>query len=184
MSVSSVQKLVESGVLPGWRTQGGHRRIPMEAIKRELAKSRDAHAPAPAQVLRVLVVEDNAVICAAYAKMILQWGGLVEVSYAADGAQAHEAAQRRYMRGITAQILERVLPAGERDSAAAASSEGRNTSFRHDGMALPPDRIHFYIQVSDGATWHASAGRGHFMRACPPPPSALPNLAAVAHLNR
>jgi len=88
MSVSSVQKLVESGVLPGWRTQGGHRRIPMEAIKRELAKSRDAHAPAPAQVLRVLVVEDNAVICAAYAKMILQWGGLVEVSYAADGAQA------------------------------------------------------------------------------------------------
>lgn len=88
MSVSSVQKLVESGVLPGWRTQGGHRRIPMEAIKRELAKSRDAHAPAPAQVLRLLVVEDNAVICAAYAKMILQWGGLVEVSYAADGAQA------------------------------------------------------------------------------------------------
>jgi excisionase family DNA binding protein len=88
MSVSSVQKLVESGVLPGWRTQGGHRRIPMEAIKRELAKSRDAHAPAPAQLLRVLVVEDNAVICAAYAKMILQWGGLVEVSYAADGAQA------------------------------------------------------------------------------------------------
>jgi len=88
MSVSSVQKLVESGVLPGWRTQGGHRRIAMEAIKRELAKSRDAHAPAPAQVLRVLVVEDNAVICAAYAKMILQWGGLVEVSYAADGAQA------------------------------------------------------------------------------------------------
>jgi excisionase family DNA binding protein len=88
MSVSSVQKLVESGVLPGWRTQGGHRRIPMEAIKRELAKSRDAHAPAPAQVLRVLLVEDNAVICAAYAKMILQWGGLVEVSYAADGAQA------------------------------------------------------------------------------------------------
>jgi len=88
MSVSSVQKLVESGVLPGWRTQGGHRRIPMEAIKRELAKSRDAHAPAPAQLLRVLVVEDNAVICAAYAKMILQWGGLVEVSNAADGAQA------------------------------------------------------------------------------------------------
>ena len=32
-------------------------------------------------------------------------------------------------------------------------------------MALPPDRIHFYIQVSDGATGHASAGRGHFMRA-------------------
>jgi len=88
MSVSTVQKLVESGVLQGWRTQGGHRRIPMAAIERELAKSREARAPVAPQVLRVLVVEDNAVICAAYAKMILQWGGRVEVSYAADGAQA------------------------------------------------------------------------------------------------
>ncbi len=32
ISVTSVQKLVESGTLAGWKTKGGHRRIPLGAI--------------------------------------------------------------------------------------------------------------------------------------------------------
>jgi excisionase family DNA binding protein len=88
MSVSTVQKLVETGVLEGWRTNGGHRRIPMSAIERELAKGRDVRPEVLAQVLRVLVVEDNAVMRAAYGQMIRQWGSQVQLSYAEDGAQA------------------------------------------------------------------------------------------------
>ncbi len=88
ISVSTVQKLVETGVLEGWRTNGGHRRIPMSAIERELAKGRDVRPEVLAQVLRVLVVEDNAVMRAAYGQMIRQWGSQVQLSYAEDGAQA------------------------------------------------------------------------------------------------
>lgn len=88
MSVSTVQKLVETGVLEGWRTQGGHRRIPMSAIERELAKGRDPRAAVGPKVLRLLVVEDNAVMRAAYGQMIRQWGSQVQLSYAKDGAQA------------------------------------------------------------------------------------------------
>ena len=88
MSVSTVQKLVETGALEAWRTQGGHRRIPMAAIERELAQGRDPRAAVDPQVLRVLVVEDNAVVRAAYGHMIRQWGRQVQLSYAADGAQA------------------------------------------------------------------------------------------------
>lgn len=88
VSVSTVQKLVESGVLQAWRTQGGHRRIPMAAIEKELAKGREPRSPVAPKVLRLLVVEDNAVVCAAYARMIQQWGSRVQVTYAADGAQA------------------------------------------------------------------------------------------------
>jgi len=88
VSVSTVQKLVESGVLQAWRTNGGHRRIPMAAIEKELVKSREPRKPVSPHVLRLLVVEDNPVVCAAYAQMIQQWGNQVQVSYAADGAQA------------------------------------------------------------------------------------------------
>lgn len=88
VSVSTVQKLVETGVLQAWRTQGGHRRIPMAAIERELAKSREPRSPVVPQVLRLLVVEDNAVVRAAYSRMFQQWGSRVQVTYAADGAQA------------------------------------------------------------------------------------------------
>ncbi len=88
VSVSTVQKLVETGVLQGWRTQGGHRRIPMAAIEGQLAKGRDPRAPVAPRALRLLVVEDNAVVRALYGRMIQQWGSLVHLSYAADGAQA------------------------------------------------------------------------------------------------
>jgi excisionase family DNA binding protein len=88
LSVSTVHKLVASGALEAWRTQGGHRRILLASIERELAKVRDG-APAPApRALRLLVVEDNRVATAAYAAMLATWGGRVDANYVHDGAQA------------------------------------------------------------------------------------------------
>jgi excisionase family DNA binding protein len=87
-SVSTVQKLVEAGVLEAWRTSGGHRRILLSSIERELGKAREVATRAAPRPLRLMIVEDNRVASAAYAAMIRQWGGRVEVTMAADGAQA------------------------------------------------------------------------------------------------
>lgn len=88
VSVSTVQKLVESGVLEAWRTQGGHRRIVLASLERVLARQVDGTPPAKAQSLKVLIVEDNAVVRAAYAQMFKHWGGRTEITYAGDGAEA------------------------------------------------------------------------------------------------
>jgi excisionase family DNA binding protein len=88
LSVSTVQKLVASGVLEAWRTGGGHRRILLSSIERELGKARDLAPRAAPRALRLMIVEDNRVASAAYAAMIRQWGGRVEVTTVTDGAQA------------------------------------------------------------------------------------------------
>lgn len=88
LSVSSIHKLVEGGRLEAWRTQGGHRRILMSSIERELAKARDVAPGAAPRSLRLMIVEDNRVATAAYAAMLRPWGDRVTVSYAHDGAQA------------------------------------------------------------------------------------------------
>ncbi len=61
VSVSLVQQLVETDVLDAWKTQGGHRRIPLKAVfdyKHKLAGTmgRDAGGRAT-----ILLIEDNAI---------------------------------------------------------------------------------------------------------------------------
>lgn len=87
VSVSTVQKLVESGTLEAWRTDGGHRRILLTSLEKLLATQMD-QPPVHARSLKVLVVEDNAVVRAAYAQMFQRHGGLIHVTYASDGAEA------------------------------------------------------------------------------------------------
>jgi excisionase family DNA binding protein len=88
LSVSTVHKLVAAGRLEAWRTQGGHRRIRMASIERELARVRDTGPGVAPRPLRLMVVEDNRVAQAAYAAMLAGWGERVQVSIAHDGAQA------------------------------------------------------------------------------------------------
>jgi excisionase family DNA binding protein len=62
LSVGTVQSMVEQGELEAWKTQGGHRRISMDAIQRHL-RQQATHTNTPQHadgVLRVLVVEDDA----------------------------------------------------------------------------------------------------------------------------
>jgi excisionase family DNA binding protein len=56
ISLGTVQKMVESGVLEAWKTEGGHRRIPSSAIRERLAQRQGSKSPST--TLDVLVAED------------------------------------------------------------------------------------------------------------------------------
>lgn len=74
LSVTTVQKLVESGELPAWKTQGGHRRIPRSALAefkgRTGGETRGGRAPVRS---RMLIVEDDEMLRAVYRSRIPQW---------------------------------------------------------------------------------------------------------------
>lgn len=62
VSVQTVQKWVDAGVLPAWKTAGGHRRVPVAAVERMLSERAGATSGqvASTQALSVLLVEDDA----------------------------------------------------------------------------------------------------------------------------
>ncbi len=86
ISVTSVQQLVEAGVIEAWKTPGGHRRIPLAAVQayKAMAAAPLAAAPLspPAAVaagvaregpLALLVVEDNPLQRALYERQFAAW---------------------------------------------------------------------------------------------------------------
>ena len=88
ISVSLVQQLVETGVLDAWKTQGGHRRIPIKAVldyKHKLAGSmgRDAGGRAT-----ILVIEDNAIQRALYQRQFAAWDLPADFIFCENGYQA------------------------------------------------------------------------------------------------
>ncbi len=94
VAVRTVQLWVESGVLPAWRTAGGHRRIARSAVERLARERADMLAPvvhgatAPTQrALRLLVVEDDADLRHLFSLMVEGWTFPVELSTAVDGFQ-------------------------------------------------------------------------------------------------
>ncbi len=101
VSVTSVQQLVETGVLEAWKTKGGHRRIPLASIQ--------AYMDAPARELRqfsrtegsahtnkILIVEDNPMQQEIHKKQILSWTLDAQLEFCTNGYQALiEIAQQR-----------------------------------------------------------------------------------------
>lgn len=64
VALRTVQLWVEGGVLPAWKTAGGHRRISRAAVEKLIAERSHAlagqgHAASDNRALRVLVVEDD-----------------------------------------------------------------------------------------------------------------------------
>jgi excisionase family DNA binding protein len=95
VAVRTVQLWVESGVLPAWRTAGGHRRIARSAVERLTRERADMLAPVvhhPAspstRPLRLLVVEDDADLRKLFSMVVEGWRFPVELSTAQDGFQA------------------------------------------------------------------------------------------------
>lgn len=88
VSVSTIQKMVESGTLEAWKTQGGHRRITLASLEREIARLPDPHSAGQQRPLSVLVVEDNPVALKSYELLFRQWDDRVVAHYAHDGAEA------------------------------------------------------------------------------------------------
>jgi len=98
VALRTVQLWVEAGKLSAWKTRGGHRRIPRQAVE-SLRQRRDAlgtiepsaeqrTASAAAQPLHVLVVEDEALTREIIVAMIRSWNLPLIVSAAEDAFAA------------------------------------------------------------------------------------------------
>lgn len=86
VSITTIQLWVESGVLSAWKTAGGHRRIPSEAVDAMLAAQRPADAKE--QVLQtpsVLIVDDEPVQRELYRLKFAEWKLPVNLYLAQDG---------------------------------------------------------------------------------------------------
>ncbi|MCC7697731.1 response regulator [Janthinobacterium sp. EB271-G4-7A] len=98
ISVTSVQQLVEAGVIEAWKTKGGHRRIPLAAVEAYKGNpgqpgqdQRAARASRPAPSGRppsILVIEDNPIERALYEKQIGAWGLQASLRFCENGYQA------------------------------------------------------------------------------------------------
>lgn len=95
VALRTVQLWVESGVLPAWKTAGGHRRISRTAVERLIEERRnalagDARADAvdPDGRFHVMVVEDEPQLLQLLLMTIKGWELPLEVSGARDGFDA------------------------------------------------------------------------------------------------
>lgn len=94
ISPSTVQQLVEAGIIKAWKTRGGHRRIPLSAVyayKAGTATPEPTPAPAPApagQLLKVLVVEDNELQRLVYQQHFNTWQLPMQVQFCDNGYKA------------------------------------------------------------------------------------------------
>lgn len=98
ISVTSVQQLVEAGVIEAWKTKGGHRRIPLAAVEAykgnpgqsgQDPRAARANRPAPSgRAPSILVIEDNPIERALYEKQIGSWGLQADLRFCENGYQA------------------------------------------------------------------------------------------------
>jgi len=98
VALRTVQLWVESGVLPAWKTAGGHRRISRIAVERLIGERRaalsgdgatpDVAPPTADHRLRVMVVEDEPELLRLFTMVIAGWELPVDVTPASNGFEA------------------------------------------------------------------------------------------------
>ena len=80
VTIRSVQLWVEQGVLEGWKTPGGHRRITRASFSRiAMVQAVHTNAPSDSSRLKVVVVEDDAEMLMLYRLTIDSWGLPIDV---------------------------------------------------------------------------------------------------------
>lgn len=85
VSIKTVQQWMEKGVLSGWKTAGGHRRVNVDEV-RSLAASRCRdRRGAGHSGCTVLVIEDDPDVCRLYEIMSGLWRISVDMHFAHDG---------------------------------------------------------------------------------------------------
>lgn len=92
VAVRTVQLWVEAGVLPAWRTAGGHRRIARSAVEKLMAErqsdlappSKGVSAPSPFAV-KLLLVEDDPLLLHLFTGVVASWNFPVELVTATNG---------------------------------------------------------------------------------------------------
>jgi excisionase family DNA binding protein len=91
VAVRTVQLWVEAGVLPAWRTAGGHRRIARGAVEKLLAERQSDLVPTPLEptdgerALRLLLVEDDPMLLRLFSGVVASWNYPVELFTATNG---------------------------------------------------------------------------------------------------
>lgn len=86
VALSTVQTWVETGILPAWKTAGGHRRIPVDAVDAvRMRQQAVLTTAAPAAPFTVLVVEDEPVQRELYRRQFAEWQLPIELLMAEDG---------------------------------------------------------------------------------------------------
>lgn len=101
VSVSTIQGLVESGVLLAWKTRGGHRRIPQDSISALLKHNKPldmgitlssekpaASADSPRNALDIMIVEDDPFIAQIYKSALSKFAPLFNLRICSDGISA------------------------------------------------------------------------------------------------
>lgn len=93
VALRTVQLWVESGVLPAWKTAGGHRRIAKAAVdklleERRVAVGGKASKPETEAQFRILVVEDEPDMLRLLTMVIADWGLPISVQTATNGFEA------------------------------------------------------------------------------------------------
>jgi excisionase family DNA binding protein len=88
VSVTQVQHLVEHGILEGWKTRGGHRRIPIAALEAHMAKSHRHPVDQGTATLNLMVVEDDEMQRELYRIQLGKWNLPLDVSLCSNGYQA------------------------------------------------------------------------------------------------
>ena len=88
-SVRTVQQWVEKGMLEGWKTDGGHRRISRASVANILkTHEKDLQVEKWANALSVLIVEDDASLLKLYRTQLRTWPFEVKVYTAPNGYEA------------------------------------------------------------------------------------------------
>lgn len=93
VAVRTVQLWVESGVLPAWKTAGGHRRIARSTVEQLMAQRQQAISrPSTASTslervrhLKIVLVDDNPDFILLFSTVVKQWDLPVELTCATDG---------------------------------------------------------------------------------------------------
>lgn len=85
VSITTVQNWVERGVLQGWKTPGGHRRVNADEVMALAAKRKRVKSAAVNTVCSVLVIEDDPDICRLYELMSRSWRIPTFLHFAHDG---------------------------------------------------------------------------------------------------
>jgi excisionase family DNA binding protein len=97
ISVTSVQQLVETGALTAWKTTGGHRRIPLDAVNEYKRSRATAHGSGtditgkesnPTPKTSILIVQDEQHKRAFYEEHIASWDLNASTAFCSNGYQA------------------------------------------------------------------------------------------------
>ncbi len=87
VSLGTVQQMVENGVLDGWKTAGGHRRILLTSVEAFLGQSgqRTQTAARSDGRVRILIAEDDPVLQQVYRHAIDGWGLPLDLEIVSNG---------------------------------------------------------------------------------------------------